>query len=843
MNKNRKKNRETESTAEAKLKGFLDMIAPSVIQFYTDHYICGNTYRSVWALREYPTATDEQAILRHLGEKDGVTLRIYTRQVTPAEEKKIISNAANKNRMKQGNTENLQETVTAASNLQDVTAIISTMHRNREPLLHTAVFLELSAPDMEKLKLLQTEVLTELIRSKLNVDKLLLRQKQGFLCVHPAGRNVFREQFERALPASSVANLFPFNYSGKTDKNGFYIGRDKFGSNVIVDFNQRADDKTNANILILGNSGQGKSYLLKLILTILRESGMKVICLDPEHEYIDLTNNLGGCFVDLMSGEYIINVLEPKTWDENGSPEDTDAPYTFRCSSRLSQHISFLKDFFGTYKNFTDSQIDTIEIMLGKLYEKWNIRDDTDFSKLTPEDYPILSDLYDLMEEEYRHYDAKKKELYTAELLQEICLGLHSMCKGAESKFFNGHTNITDSSFLTFGVKGLLQASRNVKDAMLFNILSYMSNELLTNGHTAASIDEFYLFLTNLTAVEYIRNFMKRVRKKESAVILASQNLEDFNIDGIREYTKPLFSIPTHAFLFNAGNIDARFYIDTLQLEKSEYTAIDAEMFCKQKTAVFLVMPEEDNTKYFIISLILQQLYREILVVADENGGKLDNRVVFYWDEVGTIPKIESAEMMFSASRSRKVSIVPMIQSFAQLNKNYGKEGAEIIIDNCQDTIFGGFAPNSESAEVLSKSLGNKTVMSGSISRGKNDPSQSLQMIQRPLMTPDELKSLPKGNFIVSKTGSHPMRTKLKLFLKWGITFEEPYEIEEKSARKVAYADKREIEEEIIRRYMCCVDEEPESTEQGTASRSGGMLQSQMNEAVAKVRQALRTED
>lgn len=272
-------------------------------------------------------------------------------------------------------------------------------------------------------------------------------------------------------------------------------------------------------------------------------------------------------------------------------------------------------------------------------------------------------------------------------------------------------------------------------------------------------------------------------------------------------------------------------------------TAIDAEQFCKKKTAVFLVMPEEDNTKYFIISLILQQLYREILVVADENGGKLDNRVVFYWDEVGTIPKIESAEMMFSASRSRKVSIVPMIQSFAQLNKNYGKEGAEIIIDNCQDTIFGGFAPNSESAEVLSKSLGNRTVLSGSISRGKNDPGQSLQMMQRALMTPDELKSLPKGNFIVSKTGCHPMKTKLKLFLKWGITFEEPYEIEEKSARKVAYADKQEIEEEIIRRYVCCVEEEQENTAQNTVGRNGGMQQAQMNETVVRVRQPLRTED
>ena len=563
-----------EAAEEAKIKGFLDMIAPSVIHFYTDHYICGNTYRCVWALREYPTATDEQAILRYLGEKDGVTLRIYTRQVTPAEEKRILSNAANRNRMKQGSTDNLQETVTAASNLQDVAAIISAMHRNREPLLHTAVFIELSAPDMDKLKLLQTEVLTELIRSKLNVDRLLLRQKQGFISVHPAGKNVFREQFERALPASSVANLFPFNYSGKTDPNGFYIGRDKFGSNVIVDFNQRADDKTNSNILILGNSGQGKSYLLKLILTIQRESGMKVICLDPEHEYIDLTKNLGGCFVDLMGGEYLINVLEPKAWDEEGSPEDTGAPQAFRCSSRLSQHISFLKDFFRAYKNFTDSQIDTIEVMLGKLYEKWGIRDDTDLAGLGARDYPILSDLYDLIEEEYKRYDKKEKQLYTAELLQEICLGLHSMCKGAESKFFNGHTNIENAKFLTFGVKGLLQASRNVKDAMLFNILSYMSNALLTDGHTAASIDEFYLFLTNLTAVEYIRNFMKRVRKKDSAVILASQNLEDFNIDGIREYTKPLFSIPAHAFLFNAGNIDAGFYTDTLQLEQSEYDLI-----------------------------------------------------------------------------------------------------------------------------------------------------------------------------------------------------------------------------------------------------------------------------
>lgn len=232
-------------------------------------------------------------------------------------------------------------------------------------------------------------------------------------------------------------------------------------------------------------------------------------------------------------------------------------------------------------------------------------------------------------------------------------------------------------------------------------------------------------------------------------------------------------------------------------------TEIDAERFCKEKSAIFIVMPEEDNSKYFMVSLILQQLYREILSVADEKGGKLDNRVMMYLDEFGTLPKIESAEMMFSASRSRKVSIVPIIQSFAQLNKNYGAEGAEIITDNTQLTLFGGFAPNSKSAEVLSKAMGNKTVMSGSVSRGKNDPSQSLQMIERALMTPDELKSMPKGQFIVMKTGHNPMKVKLKLFFKWGIKFEEPFSIGERRVQTVKYLNKAQFESQINDDYNC----------------------------------------
>lgn len=251
-------------------------------------------------------------------------------------------------------------------------------------------------------------------------------------------------------------------------------------------------------------------------------------------------------------------------------------------------------------------------------------------------------------------------------------------------------------------------------------------------------------------------------------------------------------------------------------------SAIDAEKFASEKSAIFLILPEEDTTKNFMAGLMIQNLSRELFAVADENGGKLKNRVVLFCDELGTMPPFDILPL-FSAGRSRRLTLVPIIQSLAQLEKNYGKEGCEIIQDNCQDTIFGGFAPNSQTAEVLSKALGSRTVLSGSVSRGKNDPSQSLQMMERALMTPDELKSIPKGNFVVMKTGKHPMKTRLRLFLDWGISFEEPYAVPERANRTVAYADRKELEANLPGQKAA---QEEESTGYAVSNR-GGLAQVQ----------------
>ena len=562
-----------EQMEEIRTKDFFDMILPGTVKFLSDHYIVGDSYRCVWVIREYPPSTEEQAILSQLADRNGVTLRIYHRLVEAMEQRKIIQNATRRNKMKSGGND-MNDTIEAEGNLQDVIELLANLRKNREPLLHCSVFIELKAKDMDSLKELQSEIAMELTRSKMSVDRLTLRQKEGFLSVLPVGFNQFGAQYERVLPASSVANFYPFNFSGKTDPHGLYIGRDKYGTNILVDFDRRAEDKTTSNILILGNSGQGKSYLLKLILTNLRESGKRIICLDPESEYNELCSELGGCYIDFMSGEYTINPLEPKVWADGVEDIDPTTPDAFKKVTRLSQHIAFLKDFFRSYKDFTDAQIDTIEILLSKLYARFGITDSTDYSKFKPTDYPIMEDFYKLCEEEFMTYDKQRRYLYTEQTLQEVCLGIHSMCVGSESVYFNGYSNITDDAFLVFGVKGLMDTNKRLKDAMLFNILSYMSNQLLGVGNTAASIDELYLFLTNMTAIEYIRNASKRVRKKESSVILASQNIGDFLIPSIREFTKPLFSIPTHQFLFNAGQINPKEYMDALQVEPSEFELI-----------------------------------------------------------------------------------------------------------------------------------------------------------------------------------------------------------------------------------------------------------------------------
>lgn len=558
-----------------RVKSFFDRVLPGAVKFFADYYILGDSYRCVWAITEYAPSTQQQALLAQLADKQNVTLKIYTRLVDSAEQSKIITNATRRTKSQQSDNK-VEKSVQAVNEFNDVVELITLLQKERQPLLHCAVFIELRSDTLDGLKALQRDIQLELLRSKITTERLMLRQREGMLSVLPFGHNLCGLQYEIALPASSVANLYPFSYSGKTDPKGFYLGRDKYGTNIIVDLDRRAADKTNSSVLVIGNSGQGKSYLLKILSIVRREGGKTVLILDPEEEYREETEALGGCYLDFLSGEYLINPFEPRLWslDESDESDEVDTPNAFKLKNRLSQHIAWLKDFFAAYKSFSGAKLDALEIMLLKLYERFDIRSDTDVGSMRATDFPTAEDLYRLIETEFEHYDDRSGQIYTKDMLRELLLGLHSMCRGSDSCYFNGHTNITDDKVVCFGVKGLMDANTELKNAMLFNLLSYMQNRLLVEGDCTAVIDELYLFLEFKVAVLYIRNGIKRVRKRDSDFILATQNIEDANLPGIKEYTKPLFAIPTHQFIFNAGTVKPKDYMDMLQLEENEFELI-----------------------------------------------------------------------------------------------------------------------------------------------------------------------------------------------------------------------------------------------------------------------------
>lgn len=568
--------KETEKEGEY-IKDFVDMVGPSVIKFFPSYYVFGNTYRKVIAIRNYSLETERMALLRRLGERSNLTLKVYCGRMGQNEYEKSIEGSVNKNTNEAAEYQMIKRTK-AKQHLGIAENLIQFLNANAdERMFKVCVYIEIIGDSEKEMQDTFNDV--KFMLEGITYDNLYLKQKEGFLSVNPVGNNQFDIQFERHMPSSSAANLYPFSYSEKIDGQGFSLGRDKSGGKIIIDFDKRDKTHTNSNIILMGNSGEGKSYALNLIKTNWRLRGKSIIGLDADGESKELTENLNGNYMNLMSGKYIINVLEPKVFSEGeedtvANENDEDYIPTFAKKTVLSQHISFLRDFFRTYKNMDDSLLDVLEIMLEKTYIKFGLTYESDISGRKSNEYPILIDLYKTTEEEFREYEKLKYPIYSKEMLQRLLLNLNSICKGSDSSYFNGYTNIKSYDFLMFGVKELLETADNLKNAVLFNVLTFMNNKLLVEGDTAGILDEFYLFLDNPTMVKYIRNYMKRVRKKDSAIVLASQNIEDYLQKDIAELTKPLFAIPTYKFLFYPGSIDKKVYMDLLNINESEYNLI-----------------------------------------------------------------------------------------------------------------------------------------------------------------------------------------------------------------------------------------------------------------------------
>lgn len=234
----------------------------------------------------------------------------------------------------------------------------------------------------------------------------------------------------------------------------------------------------------------------------------------------------------------------------------------------------------------------------------------------------------------------------------------------------------------------------------------------------------------------------------------------------------------------------------------------NVEDFVNQKSIIFFVIDEKSQTRNFMLNLVMTQFYGELLYCADYlPNNTLPHRVYIHADEFGTYSGIPKVDQMFSAARSRNILFVPYLQTTAQLNKNYDKDIAEIIKSNCQNVMFSFQSPTSNDAEVFSKKLGTQTVKSGSISHKSGASSSSsqtsYQMIKKPLMTPDEITNLEKGQWRLMKSGMNPAKMTLLKCEDWGIEIDKAntYTIECKANRNVEYADRTMLITAVKEKY------------------------------------------
>lgn len=578
---------------ELQLKNFVDLVAPSVMNFkHGNYYVIGNTFRSTYAVREYATSTKKLHLLSELGERDGVTLHIYNRLLSSYEQDKVFQQAERRNHSLFNISRRMGDKVKSDENLNDLEKLERGAHKTKEKFLNCAVYIEMIANSLDKLKELKTSVDQILSSNNIVKDNLFTQQRDGFVSAAPFGFNIFQKEFERVLPASSVGNLFPFSYSGKTDRKGIYIGKDVHGSNIIVDFDERNSDKTNGHIAILGNSGEGKSYLMKLLMCIFRQQQKKIFSCDVEDEYSPLVTALGGTNIDMMSGDYFINPMEPKMLL-------SDDEKVNKRKSMLSQHIAFVRAFFEVYNpELTAEQLDTLEILLEETYSRFEIDDNTDLLTIPSDKFPILEDLYQTAENALNTYDNwrasnKKEPLYTKEIIRSLTLALRGICVGSKSKYFNGHTNIPNINHVNFILKGMTSTNENLKNAMYFNVFSFMEHKYLVEGAAAVFIDELHEVIKSKIVVDYIRSFIKLGRKHNSNVVYATQNIDDLMLPGIIEYTRPLFSIPTHMFLFYPGKVNRQDFMNITGVSETEFS-----LFAQSKRGhCFYIC---GNEKYYI---------------------------------------------------------------------------------------------------------------------------------------------------------------------------------------------------------------------------------------------------
>ena len=416
-------------------------------------------------------------------------------------------------------------------------------------------------------------------------------QKEAFMHLTPTFPNHGKMEsiLQRIVPISTFVGGFPFASSGFNDGEGYYFAKDTGGGLVIVDTWKRGGDRTNSNFCVMGNSGVGKSTAVKHILLSEYMKGTRIIVIDPESEYRDLCLNLGGDWVNAAGGNGgMINPLQvrpsPRDDESEGEVERLYRDEGYGMND-LAMHMKNLEIFFSLYiPSLTDMQKAVLKKSLVELYQRFHITWDTDISRLGSENFPIFSDLYNLVQE-------KAECGQEAQVYCELALLLYDIAEGADSFIWNGHTTVSgDARIMVMDTHALQEAGDNIKRTQYFNILTYNWEQMSRDREERVLLicDEAYLMIDQKVpqSLVYLRNVMKRARKYEAALGIVSHSLVDFLHENVKQYGQALLDIPCYKVLMGTDGKNLKETSALYDLTEAEQELLLAR---KRGHALFMV--------------------------------------------------------------------------------------------------------------------------------------------------------------------------------------------------------------------------------------------------------------
>lgn len=546
-------------------------LLPHRIDFLVYHAMHNNIRRRTLMVNNLPNEIPQCALMRAATMKN----TSFCMRLAPMSGNSIrnLTNSQAKQKAWKRGSKEITSQMEANSEQQQLLDFYNDIIREKLSVFYTSVFIECYGKSDQEVSQTTAQVIDALGMVNITTEALVREQKEGFLSINPLGKDLFRTDANN-LPSTTAAALYPFTHSSRMDTKGMLLGSSLHGGSLYLDILTRQSSQTNSNFSIVGTAGMGKSYLMKKIITFLTMFGVSCFTLDPEDEYIDLYRNLGGTVYNCVEGSARINPLEVRCLRGSGEDEyeEDDLLSSVKDMAMFFQHLSWLKDFFTVlFPNIDSTELSALMMLTQEMYAAHGINETTDFSLLTPKEYPTFGDLYTFIEQ----YDISNSRLIREPIASSLLLRLKECYDGSLSILFNGHTNIKNANMINFSVAALLEGSKDRTQAVLFNITTWIWTQVTKRERSIAfNIDELYLFLENQTMVKYISSFVRRARKYNALIGTATQQVADCLREDIAMYTAALFNVSTYKFLFYPGEIDLDMVKDKLKLSEGEIQKI-----------------------------------------------------------------------------------------------------------------------------------------------------------------------------------------------------------------------------------------------------------------------------